>query len=111
MSIFSKGPCVIGVEVFKGMMDARKGVVPMPSAYDKPLGGHAICPVGYNDKTRLIKFKNSWSDNWGDKGFGYLPYAYIEKYMMDAWSSVDFDDPSPLTIEKVLKVNRMGRKS
>ena len=101
MSLFSKGPCVIGVEVFRGMMDAKKGVVPVPSSYDSPLGGHALCPVGYDDRKRLVKFKNSWSENWGDNGFGYLPYAYIEKYMMDAWSSVDIEDPNPLTLASV----------
>jgi C1A family cysteine protease len=23
---------------------------------------------------------------WGEQGFGYLPYEYLEKYMDDAWS-------------------------
>ena len=32
----------------------------------------------------------------------YLPYTYIERYMMDAWSSVDIEDPNPLTLASVL---------
>jgi C1A family cysteine protease len=36
-------------------------------------------------------------------GYGYLSYTYIERYMMDAWSSVDIEDPNPLTLASVLK--------
>ena len=89
--------------VFNGMMQTRTGVVPMPRSGEKPLGGHAICPVGYNDAKKIVKFKNSWSSGWGEKGYGYLPYAYIEKYMMDAWSSVDIEDEHPLTIAQVMQ--------
>lgn len=101
LSLASKGPCVIGIMVFKGMMNTRTGLVPMPERFDRILGGHAICPVGYDDKKKLIKFKNSWSVGWGSKGYGWLPYEYIEQYMMDAWSSVDIDDPNPLTLASI----------
>jgi len=102
MTLATKGPCVIGVEVFAGMMKTKTGLVPMPEKNESSLGGHAICPVGYDDKKKLIKFKNSWSDQWGEKGYGFLPYTYIERYMMDAWSSVDINDPNPLTLASVL---------
>jgi len=97
LSLASKGPCVIGVEVFGGMMNTKTGLVPMPAKNESSLGGHAICPVGYDDKKKVIKFKNSWSGEWGRNGYGFLPYAYVERYMIDAWSSVDIDDPHPLT--------------
>jgi len=102
LSLYSKGPCVIGVEVFEGFMRTKTGVVPMPRENEAPLGGHAICAVGYDDRKKFIKFKNSWSKIWGQKGFGFLPYSYIERYMMDAWSSVDIEDPNPLTLASVL---------
>ncbi|MFH1868129.1 MAG: C1 family peptidase [Candidatus Omnitrophota bacterium] len=102
LTLANKGPCVIGVEVFEGMMRTKAGLVPMPKKNEAALGGHAICPVGYDDKKGLIKFKNSWSVEWGKRGYGFLPYAYIESYMMDAWSSVDIDDPSPLTLASIL---------
>ena len=102
LSLASKGPCVIGVEVFEGMMKTKTGIVPMPKKNETALGGHAICPVGYDDKKKVVKFKNSWSDKWGQKGYGFLPYDYVERYMMDAWSSVDIEDPNPLTLASVL---------
>lgn len=102
LSLAAKGPCVIGIEVFEGMMKTKTGLVPMPGKNETALGGHAICAVGYDDKKKAVKFKNSWSDQWGQKGYGFLPYAYIEGYMMDAWSSVDIEDPNPLTLASVL---------
>ena len=106
MSLAIKGPCVIGVSVFSGMMRTRTGLVPMPGKKERSLGGHAICAVGYNDRRRHVKFKNSWSDKWGQNGYGFLPYVYINKYMMDAWSSVDIVDDNPLTIKSVLDFHR-----
>jgi hypothetical protein len=35
-----------------------------------------------------------------------LPYAYIDKYMTDAWSAVDIKDASPLTINDVMKYGK-----
>jgi hypothetical protein len=98
-SLFVKGPCVIGVQVFRGMMETNSGMVPMPKKNDKIYGGHAICPVGYDDNKEVVKFKNSWSDKWGDRGYGYLPYKYVEKYMMDAWSSIDILDAAPVALK------------
>ena len=102
LSLASKGPCAIGIEVFEGMMKTETGFVPLPRENETALGGHAICVVGYDDKKKAIKFKNSWSDKWGQNGYGFLPYTYIERYMMDAWNSVDIDDPNPLTLASVL---------
>jgi len=106
LSLATKGPCVIGVEVFEGMMKTKTGLVPMPKKNETVLGGHAICTVGYDDKEKLIKFKNSWSEKWGQKGYGFLPYSHIERYMMDAWSSVDIEDPNPLTLASVLRYQK-----
>lgn len=102
LGLATKGPCVIGIEVFEGMLKTKTGLVPLPKKNETSLAGHAICIAGYDDEKKLIKFKNSWSDKWGRNGYGFLPYAYIERYMMDAWSSVDIDDPNPLTLASVL---------
>lgn len=103
LSVATKGACVIGIEVFEGMMTTKRGLVPLPKKNEIALGGHAICIVGYDDGKKVIKFKNSWSDRWGQKGYGFLHYAYIERYMMDAWSSVDIEDPNPLTLGSILE--------
>ncbi len=102
MSLTTKGPAVLGIQVFKGMLKTKTGLVPLPKRNERSLGGHAIAAVGYDDEKELVKFKNSWSNKWGEKGYGYLAYEYIQRYMMDAWSSVDIEDPNPLTLASVL---------
>ena len=51
--------------------------MPMPTAKEKRLGGHAVMAVGYNDANKMFIIRNSWSKNWGDLGYFYMPYSYI----------------------------------
>jgi len=76
---------------------AGDGKVPMPRKNEEELGGHAVCVCGYNDKTGLFKFKNSWGKAWGDGGYGYLKYDYVGRYCLDAWSATDLiENPAKL---------------
>ncbi len=74
-------PVVIGVmvyESFQSDLAGRTGNIPVPNpTIEKLLGGHALCCVGYDDEKQHIIVQNSWGDIWGDKGFGYIPYAFI----------------------------------
>jgi C1A family cysteine protease len=100
--IATVGVAAFGIECFSGIMKTTTGIVPMPSAFETPLGGHALCAVGYSDKEKLLYFKNSWGIEWGMSGYGRLPYKYVDKYLIDAWSSLDIDDPNPLTLSTVM---------
>lgn len=40
---------------------------------------HSVLLIGYDDVKKVFIFVNSWGANWGDGGFGYLPYDYITK--------------------------------
>ncbi len=93
-SLIKFGPVIIGVRVKKNWYREVNGHIPNSSFFDKVLGGHAIALVGYNDKTKEYKFKNSWGANWGDNGYGYLPYKEMKKTLMDAICFVDIDDPN-----------------
>jgi C1A family cysteine protease len=96
-SLVVNGPFVMSIRCFKGIYSAPGGVVPMPAEGEKPIGGHAVCAVGYDEANQMIKFKNSWGILWGDKGYGYLSYDYVNKYIMDAWSAKDllYKPPTP----------------
>lgn len=85
-----KSPVPIGIPCFSEIFNVgSNGMVPYPANSKNIKGGHAICCVGYNNDTELIKFKNSWGSNWGENGYGYLPYSYVRDFLWDAWTCTD----------------------
>jgi len=59
----------------------------MPGTIDRVVGGYPICVVGYDDQKKLLKFESSWGAAWGEHGYGYLSYDYVEKYLStDNWA-------------------------
>ena len=66
----------------------KTGVVPMPKAHERVLGGHVILAVGYDDAKRRILFRNSWGPKWGDGGYGTMPYEYVTnpRLARDFWT-------------------------
>ena len=84
------GPVPIGIPCFyEFFLVDRDGIVDYPTNPEDIYGGHAVCAVGYDDNKKLIKFKNSWGSNWGEAGYGYLPYKYIDDFLWDAWTCKD----------------------
>lgn len=84
-------PISFGAAVFESFMSAttaRTGVVPVPKPRERSLGGHAMTIVGYDEEKQHYLVANSWSANWGDKGFCYFPYEYMHNGIMcgDYWS-------------------------
>lgn len=61
-------------ENFESAHVAKNGMMDMPSGSVR--GGHAVLAVGYDDSVQRMIIRNSWG-NWGDKGYFYMPYAYI----------------------------------
>jgi C1A family cysteine protease len=91
-------PFVVGIVIYESFvtnMVATTGIVPMPNTNtEKFYGGHAIVCVGYNDTmtsngtTGFWIMRNSWGKMWGDKGYFYLPYAYLtdDNLSSDLWT-------------------------
>jgi C1A family cysteine protease len=85
-------PVVFGIMCAKSFeSDAVKqtGMVPVPDPALEPfVGGHAIMAIGYDEAKKHVIFRNSYGPTWGDKGYGYLPYAYFKKELVgDAWEA------------------------
>jgi C1A family cysteine protease len=73
------GPVIIGISIYESFL-TNTGMVKMPTSKENVIGGHAISLVGFDDQTQFFKFKNSWGENWGENGYGYIPYDYMEKF-------------------------------
>jgi len=66
-------------ESFEGDEAAKTGMIPMPNiSGEQCLGGHAVCAIGYDDNKQCLIVRNSWGTGWGDMGYFYLPYAYVQ---------------------------------
>jgi C1A family cysteine protease len=96
-------PSMFGFTVYSSISQAdTTGKIPFPVNREKILGGHAIVAVGYDENMKIkntnpggvetkgaLLIRNSWGTNWGEKGYGWLPYDYVLKELaVDWWSSL-----------------------
>ncbi len=74
-------PIIFGVNIYTSFQTEgeKKGMIPLPDKENEKLeGGHAMLCVGYSDEYEVFIVRNSWGTHWGDKGYCYIPYAYME---------------------------------
>lgn len=90
-------PAMFGFSVYSSIPPPGdgKGEIPFPAAGDNLEGGHAVLAVGYDDHKMIgrdkgaLLIRNSWGATWGEHGYGWLPYAYVEHGLADDfWSMV-----------------------
>jgi C1A family cysteine protease len=62
---------------------SETGIMIMPPPDEIRMGGHAVAAFGYDDKKQTFLIRNSWSQNWGDKGYFHMPYEYISGSFTD----------------------------
>jgi C1A family cysteine protease len=80
------------------------GAFPFPGPDEKAEWAHAVSAMGYDDgvtitnsktgaqTTGALLLRNSWGTDWGDQGYGWLPYEYVlQKLAVDFWSLVSMD--------------------
>ncbi len=88
-------PAMFGFTVYSSIRESIGGKIPYPGKGDSVLGGHAVVAVGYDDSLKIgsctgaFIIRNSWGAEWGDKGYGYLPYDYVLNGLaLDWWALI-----------------------
>ena len=89
-------PAMFGFTVYSSMPQVTTtGIIPYPRPGDRVVGGHAVIAMGYDDAKVIdgvpgaIKIRNSWGVNWGQRGYGWIPYSYFTtRLAQDIWSLV-----------------------
>jgi len=73
-------PFVFGFTVYESFESdtvKKSGHAPMPKWNERPVGGHAVIAVGYDENRQWFVVRNSWGLRWGMKGYFTMPYAYF----------------------------------
>lgn len=96
-------PSMFGFTVYDSIRQTdTSGKIPFPVKGEKIAGGHAVDAVGYDDAMRIknaspaaqetvgaLLIRNSWGTEWGESGYGWLPYDYVlQGLAVDWWSLI-----------------------
>lgn len=100
MNCLARGyPFVVGFSVYESFLSEttdKTGIIMMPGDKNDPMvGGHAVLVTGLDQNFHenpvfkrsglsksqvpnfMFEFRNSWSVQWGDGGYGYIPAEYV----------------------------------
>ncbi len=101
MNLHRGVPAMFGFTVFGSISSAsRTGRIPFPVRTDRREGGHAVAAIGYDDQMVIrhpfadqetrgaILIRNSWGREWGEEGYGWLPYDYVLNHLAIDWWTV-----------------------
>lgn len=93
-------PSIFGFTCYTSLDLADDGDIPFPDDNESVEGGHAVMAVGFDDDKVIVNpgnnkstkgaimIRNSWGVEWGNKGYGWLPYEYVLRNIADDWWSM-----------------------
>jgi GNAT superfamily N-acetyltransferase len=76
----------VAFEITPEFLDARHGLIRLPSTNSPIIGAHAVPLVRYSRTQNWFEFINSWGYEWGDHGHGYMPIEFFDEWQIDCWA-------------------------
>ena len=67
-----RGPLITTLNVREDFLYYKGGIYKTKSR--NTVGGHAVALVGFDDVKRAWLIKNSWGEDWGEKGYAWISY-------------------------------------
>lgn len=99
-------PVISGVLSDDGFNNAGRGFV-WRAQTGQRRGAHAILIVGYDDARHAFKLINSYGDQWGDQGYGWIDYQHFTRVTSEGYVAKDAVTPGQETvIERTPPVDR-----
>ena len=81
-SALSEGyPVAISLKIYDSFADNKNGFVYRPTDEEiknGKFGNHAMVICGYSKDDKVYIVRNSWGKSFGDNGYCYIPFSYIE---------------------------------
>ena len=100
-SLSSGLPAMFGLALYSSLDTAGPGEIPMPGPFDTQTELHALVAAGYDDAKAIgridpltgrvqvtrgaLRIRNSWGVEWGEAGYGWLPYDYVLAGLTSDW--------------------------
>lgn len=78
-------PVQFCMNIFESFLDVSNGIIPIPKIEERKVGNHAVTIISVDTNKKQFTFVNSWGKEWGDLGFGYLSFDYVDNYIIEAW--------------------------
>jgi hypothetical protein len=80
----NEGPFIMALLVCENFKPDENYVLPLPEG--DVLGGHAIGIAGDLPDKECLILRNSWGSGWGENGYAYLPYAWLDDKVSGSWA-------------------------
>ena len=81
-SAISEGyPVTISLKIYDSFGNPSKGFIFRPTdeeIKEEKYGNHAMVICGYSEDEKVYIVRNSWGKGFGDKGYCYIPFSYID---------------------------------
>ncbi len=77
----------LGLPAAATSLKGPASTIPVFQDHEPVAGRHCLLAVGYDERKKALRVRNSWGKGWGDKGYAWLPYDYVLRYWaMDFWT-------------------------